>query len=133
MLSRRAAIVFGAVDVVTGGVVGVGVFVALPSRWWPVDVAAAVVMALELAAGFGLLSGAKWAERAARAASAVALAVGLFAVTVLAVTASWLGGVYGPVGKGGAIVLALVAALALPYLVVAPIVELVWLRPGPRR
>jgi hypothetical protein len=36
------------------------------------------------------------------------------------------------VGKGGAIVLALVAALAVPYTVVLPAVELVWLRPGPR-
>jgi hypothetical protein len=49
-------------------------------------------------------------------------------VTVLAVTASWLSGVYGPVGAGGAVVLVLVAALALPYLVVLPVVQLVWLR-----
>jgi len=68
----------------------------------------------------------------ARAASAVALALGLFLVTVLAVTASWLSGVYGPVGAGGAIILTLVAVMALPYLVVLPVVELVWLRPPPR-
>jgi hypothetical protein len=40
--------------------------------------------------------------------------------------------VYGPVGKGGAIVLVLVAALALPYLVVLPLAQLVWLRPRSR-
>ena len=56
------------------------------------------------------------------------LALGLALVTVLAVTASWLSGVYGPVGAGGAVVLVLVAALALPYLVVLPVVRLVWLR-----
>jgi len=65
-------------------------------------------------------------------ASPVALALGLFLVSVLAVTASWLSGVYGPVGAGGAIILTLVAVLALPYLVVLPVVELVWLRPPPR-
>ncbi len=63
-------------------------------------------------------------------ACVTALALGLFAVTVVAVTASWLSGIYGPVGRGGAIILALVAALALPYLVVLPVVQLVWLRPG---
>jgi hypothetical protein len=132
MLSRRAALVLGIADLLTAAAVGLGVFVALPARWWPVDVAAAVLTALELGAGVGLLVRATWAERAARAASAVALALGLFLVTVLAVTASWLSGVYGPVGAGGAIILTLVAVLALPYLVVLPVVELVWLRPVPR-
>lgn len=129
MLSRRAALVFGVADLGTAALVACGVFGALPARWWPVDVSAAVLAALELAAGAGLLLRARWAERAARVASAAALAAGLFLVTVLAVTASWLSGVYGPVGSGGAIILGLVAALALPYLVVAPLVQLAWLRP----
>jgi len=132
MLSRRAALVFGIADLLTSAAVGLGVFAALPARWWPVDSAAAVLTALELAAGVGLVAQASWAERAARAASAVALALGLFLVTVLAVTASWLSGVYGPVGAGGAIILTLVAVMALPYLVVLPVVQLVWLRPPPR-
>jgi hypothetical protein len=76
----------------------------------------------------GLLTRASWGPLAAQVAGAVALALGLLVVSLLAVTASWLSGVYGPVGRGGAIVLALVAALALPYAVVLPIVELVWLR-----
>jgi hypothetical protein len=132
MLSRRAALVFGVADLLTAAVVGLGVFAALPARWWPVDSAAAVLTVLEVAAGAGLVAGTAWAERAARAASAVALALGLFLVTVLAVTASWLSGVYGPVGAGGAIILTLVAVMALPYLVVLPVVEIVWLRPPPR-
>ena len=129
MLSRRAALVFGIADLLTAAVVGAGVFVALPARWSPVDWAAVALIALEFAAGAGLVTRMTWAERMARAAAAVALACGLFAVTVLAVTASWLSGVYGPVGAGGAIILALVALLALPYLVVLPVVQLVWLRP----
>jgi len=132
MLSRRAAIVFGIADLLTATVVGLGVFLALPARWWPVDSAAALVTTFELVAGVGLLRGAAWGERMARAASAAALAMGLLAVSILAVTASWLGGVYGPVGAGGAIILALVAVLAIPYLLVLPAVELVWLRPSPR-
>jgi len=133
MLSRRAAVVFGVADLVTAALVAVGVFVALPARWAPVDVCAAVVIAADVASGVGLLRGAPWAARVARAASALALTLGLALVTTLAVTASWLSGVYGPVGKGGALVLGLVAALALPYLVVLPVVRLLWLRRAPDR
>jgi hypothetical protein len=128
MLSRRAALVFGIADLVTAAVLVIGVFVGLPSRWAPVDATALVLTGAQLAAGIGLLAGKSWAPRVARAASALALALGLALITVLAVTASWLSGVYGPVGAGGAVVLVLVAALALPYLVVMPVVQLVWLR-----
>jgi hypothetical protein len=126
-MSRRAAWVFGLSNVVTALLVAGGVFGCLPARWPPVDGVAGVVAALELASGVGLLTGARWASRVARAAGVVALAVGLLLVTLLALAASWLSGVYGPVGMGGAIIIALVAALALPYLVVLPCVELVWI------
>jgi hypothetical protein len=129
MGSRRTAVLFGAANVSTATLVVFGVFVALPARWWPVDAAAGLLSVLELASGAGLLLGTRWAPLVARAAGAVALALGLFAITVLAVTASWLSGVYGPIGRGGAIVLVLVAALTLPYAVVLPLVQLAWLRP----
>ena len=64
-------------------------------------------------------------------AAALALAFGVALVTTLALTASWLSGVYGPVGRSGALLLTLVAALALPYLVVLPAAELLWLRSAP--
>ncbi len=128
MLSRRAALVFGIADLFTAGLVAFGVFVALPSRWAPVDVAAVAIVATDLASGVGLLAAKSWGPRVARIASALSLALGLWLITVLAVTASWLSGVYGPVGLGGAVILALVAALALPYLVVLPVVRLAWLR-----
>jgi hypothetical protein len=128
MLTRRAALVFGIANLTTAALLVLGVFVALPARWWPVDTGAAVLIALELASGVGLLTRASWGHLAAKVAGAVTLALGLLVASLLAVTASWLSGVYGPVGRGGGIVLALVAALALPYTVVLPVVELVWLR-----
>ena len=132
MSARGARLLFGAANIVTALLIAFGVFVALPSRWWPVDTAATVLVLLQLASGTGLLAGTPWAPKVARAASAAAVAAGLFTVTVLAVTASWLAGIYGPVGRGGSIVLALVAALALPYLVALPLAQLVWLRPKGR-
>ena len=128
MPTRRAALVFGTAHALTALLVGAGVFIGLPSRWAPVDASALLIVALETASAAGLVRRAPWGVRVARATSAVALVMGLGLVTVLAVTAAWLSGVYGPVGFGGAVVLALVAALALPYLVAVPIVELVWLR-----
>jgi hypothetical protein len=132
-LSRHAptlpeALAFGLANLLTAALLLFGVFVGLPARWWPVDIAAATLSALEVVSGVGLLRRTAWAVRAAISASAVALALGLLLVTLLATTASWLSGVYGPVGRGGSIVLVLVAALALPYVVVLPSIELVWLR-----
>ncbi|MDP9149422.1 MAG: hypothetical protein M3O36_05720 [Myxococcota bacterium] len=132
-MSRQAAIVFGIANFVTAGLLAFGVFVALPARWWVVDAPAAALVVLELASGAGLLGGRSWAVRAARISSGAALACGLFAVSALAVTASWLAGVYGAVGQGGAVILALVAALVLPYAVLLPSVELVWLCRSPGR
>ena len=75
----------------------------------------------------GLFTRARWAERATRLASFIVLALGLALVATLALTASWLWGVYGPLGRGGAMLLVLVAALALPYLVALPALQLVWI------
>jgi hypothetical protein len=130
MPSRRASVAFGIANFLTAAISALGVFAGLPARWAPVDAPAAILIVLELASAAGLLSGAPWASRVSRVACVTALTLGLFAVTVVAVTASWLSGIYGPVGRGGAIILALVAALALPYLVVLPVAQLVWLRPG---
>ena len=58
--------------------------------------------------------------------SSLTLATGLALSPSLAVTATWLTSVYGPVGRGGAVVLVLVAALLAPYLVVLPGAKLVW-------
>jgi hypothetical protein len=130
MLTRRAAIVFGVGNLLTAALLFVGVFVALPARWWPVDTGAAVLTGLEIVSGVALLANARLARRLAVVAAAAALALGLGVVTTLALTASWLAGVYGPVGRGGALILVLVSALVLPYFVAWPAIQLVWMPPG---
>jgi hypothetical protein len=122
--------IFGSIDLVAALVVLLGVFVGLPARWWVVDVPAIGVATLLAGAGVGLVGGFAWGERAARLASMVTLALGLVLVATLAMTASYLSGVYGAVGRGGAVILTLVAALALPYLVALPASQLLWLGPG---
>jgi hypothetical protein len=129
---RIVAIIFGGVNLLSAVLVYLGVFEGLPARFWPVDLVAAVVFIALVAGAIGLFGGARWGRWAARVAAAVALAAGLAMVSMTAVTASYLSGIYGPVGRGGALILTLVAAMVLPYLVVLPAAQLVWLGPWRR-
>jgi hypothetical protein len=130
-LERRSAIGFGVANLLTAALAAYAVFGGLPSRWWVVDLPTAVVSAALAISGVGLVARAPWAERVARAAALLQLAVGLALIAALALSASFLAGVYGPVGRGGVTLMILVAALAIPYLVVLPAAQLSWL--GPRR
>jgi hypothetical protein len=104
---------------VTAAVVALGVY-ELPARVVGVDGAAALLVLGLGVSGAGLLLGARWAVRLAKVVSWTTLVLGLALTAVLALTASHVAGLYGPIGRGGAAILAMVAALAVPYLVVAP-------------
>ncbi|MGA2449630.1 MAG: hypothetical protein ABTD50_13180 [Polyangiaceae bacterium] len=129
MTSRRADLIFGTVHGFTAVVILVAVFGCLPTRYGPVDWTGAILAALECAATVALLGGLAWRALAARIANLCALALGLLSFTVLLVTATWLGGVYGQVGRGGAILLGVAAAVILPYLILLPAFELAWMGP----
>jgi hypothetical protein len=128
---RRARIGFGIANVGVAIFVSVGVFRLLPTRWWVVDSGAVVVATLLGASGLALLRRHRFAEPLTRVASGIVLVLGLALFAAIALTASWISGVYSQVGKSGAIIFGLVAALVLPYVVVLPAVELAWL--GPRK
>jgi hypothetical protein len=106
----------------------IGIWVALPARWWPVDIAGSLLAAVLLAGGGGLLLNKTWGRPLSIAASWLSLAIGMAAVTALALTASYLAGLYGQIGAGGALILGAVAALLLPYLVGLPLIQLILLR-----
>jgi hypothetical protein len=130
MTSKRARVGFGIANVLVAVSVAVSVFALLPTRWWVVDAGAVTIAASLAASGGALLANARVAERVTRIAAFVVLLLGLGLFAALALTASWIHGVYGPVGKGGAILFGLVAALVLPYVVVLPAALLLWV--GPR-
>lgn len=127
---RRARIGFGIGNLAVALLVAAGVFRYLPTRWWVVDVPAAIVALLLASSGVALLAKAKVAEQLTRIASGVVLILGLILFTALVTTAGWIGGVYGSVGASGAVIFGLVAALVLPYIVVFPAAALAWI--GPR-
>jgi hypothetical protein len=132
-ITKRARIGFGVLNLGVAALVGWGVFRGLPTRWWLVDTGGAVVVGLMTASGLALLADHRRKEAITRAAAVVVFVLGLSVFAVLALTASWLSGVYGPIGKGGAAIFALVALLVLPYLVVLPAVLLAWVGPRARK
>jgi hypothetical protein len=129
MRTRLGAIVFGATNIVSAIMVALGVFVALPARFLPVDLSAALVTLLLAISGMGLLfrQNARSTQIVARISQSIVLAFGLLLVALLAISASYLVGIYGPVGRGGALIFLLVVALVIPYLCVFPAAQLVWL------
>jgi hypothetical protein len=129
-LARAPALAFGAANVASAAVVALGVFRGLPERYLPVDLPAAIVVVLLGASGAGLAFRTRWGVAVGKVAAGVTLALGLVLVAALAMSASYLAGVYGPVGEGGAVLFTLVLALAVPYLVALPALELFWLRRG---
>ena len=132
-MQKRARIAFGATNAVVAALVAWSVFRGLPTRWWVVDDGAFVIVVLMAASSVALLTNHRLAEPITRAAAAVTLLLGLAVFATLALTASWLYGVYGPVGKGGSALFALVALMVFPYLVVLPAALLAWVGARPRR
>lgn len=120
----------GGLDLFLAVLLLLGVWVALPARWLPMDLGITLLALLLAGAGIGLYRGAAWGERAGRAVAALTLVVGCGLATTLAFTAAGLVGMYGPVGQGGAIILTVSAFLLLPYLVVFPAAQLYFLLPS---
>jgi hypothetical protein len=132
-MKKPARIAFGVTNAGVAALVAWGVFRGLPTRWWVVDDGAFVIVLLMAASSIALLANHRLAEPITRAAAAVTLVLGLALFATLALTASWLYGVYGPVGKGGTAIFALVALMVFPYLVVLPAALLAWVGPRPRK
>jgi hypothetical protein len=108
-------------------VVLAGVFGGLAMRWWVVDVPSVGLATLLLLSSFGLARATRWAATALRACAIVELVVGLIALAALGVSAAYLGSVHGELGRSGLMTFILGLALLLPYLIVYPSVQLLWL------
>jgi hypothetical protein len=115
-------------QVLLGVIVLAGIWLALPARWSWVDVPGSALGVAALVAAVALLVGARWASKLVRAVLWAELLLGTLTVSLLAAAAAQLAGTYGPVGAGGTVLLAIVALLVLPYLVVLPVLQLRWLQ-----
>ncbi|MEM7448627.1 MAG: hypothetical protein AAF355_10330 [Myxococcota bacterium] len=117
---RSPRVWLGALDLVVAALLLFGIWVALPARWWPVDLLGSGFAALLIASGFLLFTRWPLAEQFSLAVCMLWLFLGATLCTTLFLTAASIAGLYGPVGAGGAIIFAIVALMTLPYLVVLP-------------
>lgn len=107
-------------------VLGVGLY-ALPVRFWVVDVLV-VAAVLGAAGGSGVaLARPALSLPALRVAAIALLAIGLLLVGAAALSAAFLSGVHGDYGKGGTLLMLLILFLMIPYTLVYPVIELLWL------
>lgn len=130
-LPPRGRVLVGVAHLTASALVALVVFRGLPDRVIVVDLAGAATSALFLVSGGLLLARHARAADVARAASLVALAAGLGALTILASAVTALRAAYGSLAGGALPLVLVVAALPFAYLVLLPAASLLWL--GPRR
>ncbi len=123
---------FGVAYLVTGALILGGVFLGLPTRYAVVDVCGGVLGGLLALTSVALLVGHARGKAIARVVSYVTLALGALVIVLLASSAGYLRGAYGPVGQGGALIFVFVIALVFPYAIALPSACLVWLGPRSR-
>jgi hypothetical protein len=109
-----------------------GVFVALPARFWVVDVPAALLTIAAAGSALGLALGSLWGLELARRTGQFALLTGFALLAGLANGVTALRAVYGPLGQGGVLVFLLIMLLVIPYLIVVPALMLLWIGPKHR-
>jgi hypothetical protein len=104
----------------------VGVFAALPQRYWVVDGSACALAGLLSLSSFGLLRSSPWRWHVLRASALCELAIGLLAIAALALGVSYLGGIHNEVGRNAWVASIAGSALLFPYLIVYPALQLLW-------
>jgi hypothetical protein len=122
--TRFLRIALAVFDLAGALVIASAVFLGLPTRWWLVDTGAVLVVVSLLVMATAQFTTHRAVRLAARVAGLLTLALGLSFIAALAASFSYLAAIYTPVGRGGALICALAAALAVPYLVMLPAVQL---------
>jgi hypothetical protein len=105
----------------------IGVFGALPVRYWAVDASTCLLAGVLSLSSLGLLRSSAWRWRVLRASALCELAIGLSAIAALALGVSYLGGIHNEVGRNALVAWIAGSALLFPYLIVYPALQLLWL------
>lgn len=124
----RVRIAFGVLNGIAGCVILVGVFVVVQPRFWVLDVPAALIGVAQLASSVSLLARLRWALRALAVAAWLSFVLGLVILFLIVLTMLFLRGIHGDYGVAALAVSGLVVALLVPYIVVLPALELLWLQ-----
>ncbi|HEY3253276.1 MAG TPA: hypothetical protein VGJ91_04985 [Polyangiaceae bacterium] len=121
-------VTFGVLNGLSAVVLLAGVFGVVQPRYWALDLPAAIIALVQLVSAVGLLARLPWAQRALTIAAWVSFVLGLSIVSLIVITIAFLRGIHGDYGLGALIVSGLIVALLVPYTVVLPALELLWLK-----
>lgn len=128
---RRYEVGFALGNVLPASVLSVALF-ALPVRWWPADVVVSLAVMVILASSATVMSRPAFGRAALRVGAIALLGVGMLVVGAAVLSLAFLAGVHGDFGRGGVTLMTLVALLFLPYGLLYPSIQLLWLGPRPR-
>jgi protein-S-isoprenylcysteine O-methyltransferase Ste14 len=128
---NRLRLTFGVLNGVTATVLIVGVFGVIQPRYWALDVPAFVIASASLSSSVALLTNRSWARRALAVAAWVSFVLGLLVVSLVVLSMAFLRGIHGDYGVAALAVSGLIVLLLVPYLLVLPALELLWLKRGP--
>lgn len=124
--SRRFVVGFALgnlVPALTFGLAGA----ALPVRYLFADALLSLVIVTVVGSSAVALFRAERAFPALRVGALTLLGLGLLLIALAALSVAYLRGIQGDYGRGGVVIMTIVLLLALPYLVVYPVLELVLL------
>ncbi len=121
-------ITFGVLNALSALVLLVAVYGVLQPRFWGLDVPLTLIALVELVSAVALLAKLPWAIRALTVAAWVTLGFGLFVLSGILLTIVFLRGIHGDYGLAALAVSSLIVALLVPYTVVLPALELLWLK-----
>jgi hypothetical protein len=115
---------YGALDVAFAALYAWFGFVLTPGRSATFNFALAVVCVVLAAGGAGLVADARWGKRLATVACWLLLAFSAVVVVLLVASSAYLRGIYGPLGKGMALITLAVAALVVQFFAILPVLQL---------
>ncbi|HET7538378.1 MAG TPA: hypothetical protein VFK05_00855 [Polyangiaceae bacterium] len=121
-------VTFGVLNALSALVLLLGLFGVVQPRFWALDVPLTLIALVELVSGVALLAKLPWALRALTIAAWVSFSLGLLVVSLILLTLVFLRGIHGDYGVAALAVSSLIVALLVPYTVVLPALELLWLK-----
>jgi len=121
-------VTFGVLNGLSALVLLVGLLGVVQPRFWALDVPLSLIALCLLVSAVGLLAKLPWALRALAVAAWVSFVLGLLVISLIVLTIVFLRGIHGDYGVAALAVSGLIVALLVPYTVVLPALELLWLK-----
>jgi hypothetical protein len=124
----RVRVIFGVLNTLVALILLVGIDLIQP-RLWAVDLPIALLALAELVSAAALFARLPWALRALSVTAWITFGGGLILVALIVLTMVFLRSVHGEDGMVATAVSGLVVALIVPYTLLLPAVQLLWLKP----